>query len=133
MWSGRERPQHCYLRTFYILLLFLVGCVDEWKIDNHLNNIVLYGHVLPPDMFISFNCLLFAFISYYKYLCVNLHPSSRIYKIHCFMVPSTHLLCDVSYYFTWDYRYNISHLIGIPTYIYLITKNDILLKNKGKI
>ena len=81
-------------------------------------------------MFVIANFLLYTVSNHDKYLFVNLHPSSCICAILCFISP-TYLLCDSKYNFPKNATSKTSFLSVIPTYIYLITKINIFLTKRG--
>ena len=85
-------------------------------------------------MFIIVKCLLATvFNSHYRHLCLTLHPPSHISAIDFFIAPPPDCLCDATYNFHWDAKFNKSHFTGIPTYIYLIKTMDDLLTNQGSL
>ena len=84
-------------------------------------------------MFMTVNFSLATGFTHFKYLCVTLHPSSRICAITCFMVPPTDFFRDITEIFPWDARSNTPYLAGIATYTYFIIKMDSSLINQGEL
>ena len=120
LWSFNDRYQPCYFIMLYLLLKFLGGRGNEWKIDKYFKDVVTYGHIQYLYMCIIVRFLLGTVFSYYRNLYVTLHPFSSIYATPCFMYPPPDWFCNNTYKFPWDISYNTPHFTGILNCIYII-------------
>ena len=60
---------------------FEVDAAMDKQIDKQLKDVVAYGHILSPSVFIIVNILIASIFCYYKYLYRTLHTSGNIFSV----------------------------------------------------